>query len=665
LPDERPDSWKEIAAYLNRDVTTVQRWEKREGMPVHRHQHEKIGSVYAYRAEIDAWARGRNPQGAPPDRLSLPAELAAEEIGACGKPARLGLLTTLVAIVVVGTAIAVWQLLRRDVFWKNPVADTRFVEITDFPGTERAAAVSRDGRFVAFLSDRDGRMDVWVTQAGTGQFYNVTRNDPREFDNPSVRTLGFSPDGSLLTFWVRRPGGSNEIGIWAAPILGGPPRPYLEGVAEFDWLADASRLAYHTPGPGDPLFVKAAGDTGAGQQIFSAPTGLHSHFPVWSPDGRFIYFVQGSLPERMDIWRMQPESGTPERITNHDAAVSHPVFVDSRTLMYLASDANGDGPWLHSIDVERRVAHRLTSGLDRYTSLSASADGRRLVVSRARKSTTLWRLPVADSPTEMAAVRRIPLTTATGFCPRTGPGYLVYASQKDAGDSLWKAAGDSVTQIWSSPDMRIVGCPAIAPDGARVALAIRQGAESRLYVLNSDGTDAQVIDRSLDLQGSPAWSPDGRSITVAANESGVPHLFRVPLDGGARTTLVSQHAIEPTWSPDGKLLLYSGPDVGTAISVGAVTADRAPYSIPKLTLTRGGRHLRFLPGQQALVALRGGIRHKDLWLIDLATGAERQLTRFATDFDVSDFDISPDGREAIVEQVQDQSDIVMIETDRR
>jgi hypothetical protein len=58
--EDRLDSWKEIGAYLNRDVTTVQRWEKREGMPVHRHLHDRMGSVYASRAELDAWARSRN-----------------------------------------------------------------------------------------------------------------------------------------------------------------------------------------------------------------------------------------------------------------------------------------------------------------------------------------------------------------------------------------------------------------------------------------------------------------------------------------------------------------------------------------------------------------------------------------------------------------------------
>jgi tetratricopeptide (TPR) repeat protein len=86
--DDRLDSWKEIAAYLKRDVTTVQRWEKREGLPIHRHQHGKLGSVYAYKAELDRWweagrreieidhqDRGMEPtsdMGAPPVQSQTP-----------------------------------------------------------------------------------------------------------------------------------------------------------------------------------------------------------------------------------------------------------------------------------------------------------------------------------------------------------------------------------------------------------------------------------------------------------------------------------------------------------------------------------------------------------------------------------------------------------------
>src|SRR5512132_4013481 len=65
--DHRLDSWKEIASYLKRDIRTVQRWEKLEGLPVRRHQHQKRGSAFAYRDEIDAWwlNRGHEVDTAP------------------------------------------------------------------------------------------------------------------------------------------------------------------------------------------------------------------------------------------------------------------------------------------------------------------------------------------------------------------------------------------------------------------------------------------------------------------------------------------------------------------------------------------------------------------------------------------------------------------------
>ncbi len=75
--EERLDSWKEIAAHLNRDVTTVQRWERREGMPVHRHLHDKRGSVYALRSELDDWLKSRKLE-VEEEEKELPEEVAPE-----------------------------------------------------------------------------------------------------------------------------------------------------------------------------------------------------------------------------------------------------------------------------------------------------------------------------------------------------------------------------------------------------------------------------------------------------------------------------------------------------------------------------------------------------------------------------------------------------------
>lgn len=80
-PQDRLDSWKEIAAYLGRSPRTVQRWERTEGLPVHRLQHERLGSVYAYRAELDEWWRARRVslQAAPEEGDDVEAAGGAGE----------------------------------------------------------------------------------------------------------------------------------------------------------------------------------------------------------------------------------------------------------------------------------------------------------------------------------------------------------------------------------------------------------------------------------------------------------------------------------------------------------------------------------------------------------------------------------------------------------
>jgi Tol biopolymer transport system component len=306
----------------------------------------------------------------------------------------------------------------------------------------------------------------------------------------------------------------------------------------------------------------------------------------------------------------------------------------------------------------------VSSGIDRYTSLAASADGRRLVATLASPKGTLWRVPITGAHAEASAARRIALTTGNGSSPKLGTGYLLYISSKGASDSIWKLQGDRATELWSAPDTRIIGGPAIARDERRIAFSIRRGGQTLLYVANADGTDARIVTRSLELQGAPAWTPDGQSITVAAVVDGIPRLFNVPVDGRPPTPLVEEYSVDPVWSPDGDVVVFSGADIGTKFAVKAVKADGSAYRLPNLTLTRGARHLSFMPGRRSLVVLRGEIEHKNLWLIDLETGAEQQLTDLAPDFDLRDFDISPDSRDIVLEQVQEHSDIVLLEVPR-
>src|SRR5580692_4778480 len=133
-PEDRLDSWKEIAAYLNRDVTTVQRWEKREGMPVHRHLHDRIGSVYASRAELDTWARSRNPpalENGEATPTPAPPACGGTWYGIFASLARRPFVLALAVTALLAIGVVLW-LQRRDYFWRNPIADARFQTVTDF-----------------------------------------------------------------------------------------------------------------------------------------------------------------------------------------------------------------------------------------------------------------------------------------------------------------------------------------------------------------------------------------------------------------------------------------------------------------------------------------------------------------------------------------------------
>jgi Tol biopolymer transport system component len=340
--------------------------------------------------------------------------------------------------------------------------------------------------------------------------------------------------------------------------------------------------------------------------------------------------------------------------------VSYPVLASRRMLMYIGADADDSGPWLYGMDMRHRIPHRLTSGLERYTSLSASADDRRLALTLASPKTTLWRMRALDSPAQGSAPVRVAVTTSTGHSPRLGPNYLLYVSSSNASDSVWKLTDGASEELWQSTGAQIIGAPAISPDGRRIAFSALQGGRKVLYAMASDGSNAKAVADSLDLQGSPAWTPDGELITTAANNNGVLYLYNVPVAGGSPALFVREYSTDPAWAAGERFVLYSGRDIGTTFSVKGATAEGAQVPLPALTLTRGARHLALLRGGNSLVVLRGEIQHKNLWVIDLKTGAQRQLTALPPDFDVRDFDISPDGREIVLERLQQRSDIVLM-----
>jgi Tol biopolymer transport system component len=557
------------------------------------------------------------------------------------------------AALLLGTAV--WEMVRPAAAPANPLEKAYFTRVTDFESVE--AAISPDGRFVAFISDHDGPFDVWLTQVGTGRLINLTQGKAGPLPGP-LRSVGFSGDGSEI--WVG--GGDVGMRLRLMPLTGGTPRNFLgEETANLAWSPDGERIVYHTFGNGDPMFV--ADRTGANAlRIFGDQPGLHNHFPTWSPDGRWIYFVHGTpATKEMDLWRIDPSGSNPERLTQSNTDVAYPTPVGNRTVFYVARDGDGSGPWLWAFDLKRKDSRRVSIGLEQYTSVQASADGRKLVATISNPVAGLWTVPILDRVAEEHDVKPFTVPNVRALAPRFGGVSLFYLSSLGTGDGLWRLRDGQTTEVWKGVDGALLETPAVSPDGGRVAIVLRRSGKRQLHVLSSDGAELQPIAEGIVAQGSSCWSPDGKWIVTGGSDATGPGLFKIPLEGGSLVRLVSGPALNPVWSPDGSLIVYSGTNVSSFAPLLAVRPDGSSVELPHITLRRLGEHVRFSPDGKSLIYMQGLLASQDFWLLDLASMKSRPLTRLQNRAAMLTFDITSDGKQIVFDRLRENSQVVMID----
>ena len=342
-----------------------------------------------------------------------------------------------------------------------------------------------------------------------------------------------------------------------------------------------------------------------------------------------------------------------------------PTPLDNRTLLYASLADDGSGPWLYAVDVEQRIPHRVGLGVEQYTSISATADGRRLVASVGNPTGELWSLPVLDHPATEADAARLELPNVRAHSPSNGHDDLLYLASQGRGDGLWRLANGAALEIWKGSKEGVTSAPAVSADARRISFTVRSQSQGSLYVMNADGTDVRTVGASLNVAGVPSWSPDGTSILVSAYTAQGSRVFKVPMDGGTPVQLVDGIASNPLWSPDGRIMLYAGASVLGRAPVKAVTPEGTPVPFPDLWV-RIGSGYRFMPDGTGLVFVRGdSALGLDYYLLDIATGRERRLSNLKPGSSMEGFDLSRDGKRLVFARGRDNSDIVLIDLNRK
>ena len=539
----------------------------------------------------------------------------------------------------------------------NPLSNAQFTRLTNFGGAKSSPAISPDGKFAAFISNRSGRFDIWLIQTNGNSLANLTQGRIGDARAP-LRAVGFSGDGSEV--WSA---GIEHRRLMLWPLMGGAPHNFLdETAAEVAWSPDGTRLVYHTWQPGDPTFV--ADHNGNNQHlIVQNEAGLHNHYQVWSKDGRWIYFVRGRpSTQEMDLWRVPPDGGAPEQLTHLNTNIAYPTPINERTILFVAPNKEGAGPWLWAFDEKRRTSDRVSSGVEQYTALAATADGRRLAASVVNPQVNLWSIPITGRTVEEQDVEAFQLPTMRSRAPRFGGRSLFYLSSRDGADGLWSYRDGKALEIWKGSDGALQSPAAVSPDGKNVAFALTRGGKRRMHVMMEDGTGLRPLSGDVDVRGTASWSPDGKWIAVAGSDRNGPGLFKLPVEGGSPVRIATGPLLDPVWSPRGDLILYCGRQVFTLAPLLAVHPDGTPAQLPEIKVQRAGERARFLPDGAGLVYMLGDtMAEQDFWLLDLSTMNSRRLSRLKNSAVMRTFDISPDGRRIVFDRLTEDSDILLID----
>ena len=514
---------------------------------------------------------------------------------------------------------------------------SRVTQLGHGAAVEHGPAISPDGKWIAYLSNARGPTDVWVRYLSGGDPINLTASTTLGIQSRAdLGGLAISPDGSSIAFdaGATRDTPAPQYDAWVIPApLGGAPRKVVELGRALRWSPDGTQIAFVRPGSsaGDSLHV-AGSDGGSPREVVALRGAMHIHWPVWSHDGRHIYFIYSistANREPSSIYRVAAAGGPVEPVvTSARRAVFPFPTPDGRGLIYAANPTGVDlSLWWRPFDGSEPT--RLTTGVGEYSEPSMTADGRAMISSVIQVRQTLTVFPMSGG----AALPQPITDGSTGdFDPALSPdrSRLVFSSSRSGFQNLWTSRPDGTMARALTSGNAFDERPAFSPDGTRIAFVSDRGGRRGIWTMSADGglpehlVDADAIDRLV-------WSPDGRRIVFAVTIGDAPALQSVSAADG---TIERFRTPGPGLSPFGftdDVLGYLEPFPGgpgrpniNRVAFVRQSGDPVPIEALRSLGLANGFAVMSPDGQRLAGVVEQGGSTSSIWVADLKRGTAFQ-----------------------------------------
>jgi serine/threonine protein kinase/Tol biopolymer transport system component len=633
-----------------------------------------------------AWSgAGNGPRSgshATPQPGSGSSPVATQTSATAVAPAKSGwgVLAKVVPVIIVFAAMVALFLHYRTPRHESP---STFSQMTITPvtstGNIHSAAISSDGKWLAYVQDDKAGHAVWVHQLGTGSTALVLPGTQQE-----IAGLTFSIDGNYL-YLIKRDESLGLGTLFQIPSLGGTPTQRVVDVdSPISFSPDGKRFVFvRQSSKTKTSNLIIANADGTGEKILSTlnnPAYFSSNGPAWSPDGTRI--AVSEIPEgdfnKNNLETIAVDSGTKTHLGSRNWANPRQMtwLPDGSAIVFPApADKMSVNPQIWEVSYPDAEARRITNDLNFYIGATITADGSALATVQV---SLMANLSITNFGSSISFSSPQQVTSGVGRADGLGgitwaPGdKIIYgyysggtirlASVSPDGSKLHDLAINEVEPLW----------PHACGDGQHFVFVARNQTQG-ISVWRADidgGNPTQITTGALDIL--PACSPDGKFV-VYSDASGTGRVMRVGIDGGTAVQVTKEFMESPQISPDNQTIAaFYRPDPSKAPKIAIVGLEggeiRSLYDVPNETITGagdGGRKLEWTKDGKNIIYAVYKDEVPSIWAqpvhpSGVPAAPPKRIASFPAETRVWALTISPDGKQILYSSGRDATDAVLI-----